>query len=193
MNDRVAVMGKRLITYLIGFWLLIIAGAAHASDAQHQANRCSALFMILTSIQNVESGLGQYFTQLGQLSGMMTSIYYEDDTGKVGTNGQMSDLKSKAMDKIGNDYPANYASLESEIKFCIGWVVSIGGVIQKNQDLMGTEAGAKSVFRKAPKPSSSFAYPFEDFATMRPLLRQAFDEWVAMGMVTPNSVKDALN
>ena len=96
------------------------------------------------------------------------------------------------MDKIGKDYPANYASLENEIKSCIGLVVSIGGVIQKNQDFMGTEAGAKSVFRKAPKPSSSFAYPFEDFATMRPLLRRAFDEWVAMGMVTPSSVREHL-
>ena len=27
-------------------------------------------------------------------------------------------------------------------------------------------------------------YPFEDFATMQPLLRRAFDEWAAMGMVT---------
>ena len=185
-------MKKGFFTYLIGFWLLSFSAAADASDAQHQANRCSALFMILTSIQNVEAGLGQYFTQLGQLSGMMTSIYYEDDTGKVGTNGQMSDLKSKAMDKIGKDYPANYASLENEIKSCIGWVVSIGGVIQKNQDFMGTEAGAKSVFRKAPKPSSSFAYPFEDFTAMRPLLRRAFDEWVTMGMVTPSSVREHL-
>jgi len=185
-------MKKGFFTYLVGFWLIGISGIAHASDAQYQANRCSALFMILTSIQNVEAGLGQYFTQLGQLSGMMTSIYYGDDTGKVGTNGQMSDLKSKAMDKIGKDYPANYASLENEIKSCMGWVVSIGGVIQKNQDLMGTEAGAKSVFRKAPKPSSGFAYPFEDFATMRPLLRRAFDEWLAMGMVTPNSLRETI-
>ena len=186
-------MRKIVLTLLAGFWLLAFSDAAIAANSQAKANRCSAIFMILTSIQNVEAGLGQYFTNFGQLSGMMTSIYYEDDTGKVGTNGQMSDLKSKAMDKIGKGYPANYASLESEIKSCIGWVVSIGGVIQKNQDLMGTEAGAKSVFRKAPKPSSSFAYPFEDFATMRPLLRRAFDEWVTMGMVTPNSVKDALN
>ena len=186
-------MQRCFLRLLVGSWLMTLSSIAIASDAQHQANRCSALFMILTSIQNVEAGLGQYFTQLGQLSGMMTSIYYEDDTGKVGTNGQMSDLKSKAMDKIGKDYPANYARLENEIKSCIGWVVSIGGVIQKNQDLMGTEAGAKLVFRKALKPSSSFAYPFEDFATMRPLLRRAFDEWVAMGMVTPNSIKDALN
>ena len=185
-------MQQGLIRLLAGSWLLTLSSVASASDEQHQANRCSALFMILTSIQNVEAGLGQYFTQLGRLSGMMTSIYYEDNTGKVGTNGQMSDLKSKAMDKIGKDYPAKYASLENEIKSCIGWAVSIGGVIQENQGLMATETGAKSVFRKAPKPSSNFAYPFEDFATMRPLLRRAFDEWVAMGMVTPNSFRDAL-
>ena len=58
---------------------------------------------------------------------------------------------------------------------------------------MATEAGAKSVFRKAPKPCASFAYPFEDFSAMRPLLRRAFDEWVAMDLITPNSIRDALN
>ena len=27
---------------------------------------------------------------------------------------------------------------------------------------------------------------------MQPLLRRAFDEWAAMGMVTPNSVRETL-
>lgn len=54
------------------------------------------------------------------------------------------------------------------------------------------ESDAKSVLSKAPKPSASFAYPFEDFKTMRPLFRQAFDEWVVMGMVTPSSLREHL-
>ncbi len=149
--------------------------------------------MILTSIQKIEAGLGQYFTQLGQLSGMMTSIYLADATGRVATNGQISDMKSEAMKKIGRNFPANYASLEKEIKSCMGWVVAVGGVIQKNQSAMGTDSGAKKVLRTAPKPSLGFAYPFEDFDAMRPIFRKAFDEWVAMGMITPNSIKEALN
>lgn len=185
-------MKWRFFELLVAAWIISFPLASQASDSQRQANRCSALFMILTSIQNTEPGLSQYFTQLGHLSGMMTSIYYEEKTGKVGTNGQMSDLKSKAMEKIGKDYPENYIRLENEIKSCIGWVVSIGGVVQENQELMRTEAGAKSVLKKAPKPSDKFVYPFEDFSKMQPLVRLAFDEWVAMGKVTPNSIRDAL-
>ena len=180
------------VVFLFGLLFLAFPILGHASDSQHKANRCSALFMILTSGQKFEPGLGKYFTQLGQLSGMMTSIYYEDSKGKVGTNGQMLVIKSQAMDRIGQSYPANLTNLEREIKSCIGWVVAIGGVIKKNQKLMGTEAGAKSVFKKAPKPSSDFKYPFEDFTSVKPFIAKAFDEWVSMGKVTPNSVREAL-
>lgn len=188
-------MKKRFLAALVGSWLIASTGisvVANASDSQHQANRCAALFMILTSIQNVEPGIGQYFTKLGHLSGMMTSIYYEGNSGKVGTNGQMSDLKSNAMDKIGKGYPANYPKLESEIKSCIGWIVAVGKVMQQNQNLMNTNEGAKEVFRKAPKPTSDYEYPFEDFASMKPVIQRALGEWVSAGMVTPNSVKEAL-
>ena len=98
-------MRQSALRLLLSIWLLCLPSITLASQAHEQANRCSALFMILTSIQKIEAGLGQYFTQLGQLSGMMTSIYLSDATGRVATNGQISDMKLKAMKKIGRNFP----------------------------------------------------------------------------------------
>ena len=188
MDDTVAAMGKRLVTYLIGCWLLTIAGAAHASDAQHQSNRCSALFMILTSIQNVEAGLGQYFTQLGEFSTIMTAHYYEERTGKIATNGKLSVLKSKAMDNIRKQYLRDYRAIENEIESCIGWAAEVGNFIKQNSYLMKTDKGTKTILKSAPKPSKNFVYPFDDFASIQPFLRKGFDEWINIGSVTPEKI-----
>jgi len=184
---------KTLGTLFSLFLLFVTQGrAAVGLEESAAANRCSAIFMILTSVQKIEPGLGIYFTQLGRLSSQMVAVYLEDETGKVATNGQLTSKKSAEMDMIGNRYPSNYTKVEQEIKSCIGWAVAVGKVLEKNESQMKKRETAMKVFLSAPKPTSKYAYPFPDFTPIKPLLKAGFEQWVVMGKITPNSIRDAL-
>ena len=52
----------------------------------NKANRCSSLFMIMTSIQKTNEGLGKYCTT-GRMTTTLTGLYLGEETGKRVTNG----------------------------------------------------------------------------------------------------------
>ena len=90
---------KKIILILLP---LLFSSSLAIADT-NQANRCSAIFMIMTSVQKTNEGLGKYFTQQGGMSGTLTGLYLGEETGKRVTNGMLSKLKSKEMTKIGNN------------------------------------------------------------------------------------------
>ncbi len=158
----------------------------------YQANRCSAIFMIMTSVQTTNEGLGKYFTQQGGMSGTLTGLYLGEQTGKRVTNGMLSKLKSKEMSKIGNNYPSNLSQIENEISSCMGWTFAVGNVIQSNRSSMKNNNKAKQVLLSAPRPNKQYKYPFKDYGTIKPFIKVGFDNWVSMGKMTPQSLKDKL-
>ena len=158
----------------------------------YQANRCSAIFMIMTSIQTINEGLGKYFTQQGGMSGTLTGLYLGEQTGKRVTNGMLSKLKSKEMTKIGNNYPLNLSEIENEVSSCVGWTFAVGKVIQSNRSSMNNDNKAKQVLLSAPRPNKQYKYPFKDYGTIKPFIKIGFDNWISMGKMTPQLLKDKL-
>ena len=158
----------------------------------YQANRCSAIFMIMTSVQTTNEGLGKYFAQQGGMSGTLTGLYLGEKTGKRVTNGMLSKLKSKEMTKIGNNYPSNLSEIENEISSCMGWTFAVGKVMQSNRSSMKNNNKAKQVLLSAPRPNKQYKYPFKDYSTIKPFIKVGFDNWVSMGKMTPQSLKDKL-
>jgi hypothetical protein len=158
----------------------------------YQANRCSAIFMIMTSVQTANEGLGKYFTQQGGMSGTLTGLYLGEETGKKVTNGMLSKLKSKEMTKIGNNYPSNLSQMENEISSCMGWTFAVGKVIQSSRTSMKNNNKAKQVLLSAPRPNRQYKYPFKDYGTIKSFIKVGFDSWVSMGKLTPQSFKDKL-
>ena len=148
--------------------------------------------MIMTSVQTTNEGLGKYFTQQGGMSGTLTGLYLGEETKKRVTNGMLSKLKSKEMTMIGNNYPSNLSEIENEISSCMGWTFAVGKVIQSNKSSMKNNKEAKQVLLSAPRPNNQFKYPFKDYSSIRPFIKVGFDNWVSMGKVTPDVLKDYL-
>ena len=172
--------------------LPILFSSSLAIADTYQANRCSSIFMIMTSVQTTNEGLGKYFTQQGGMSGTLTGLYLGEETGKRVTNGMLSKLKSKEMTKIGNNYPSNLLQMESEVSSCMGWTFAVGKVIQSNRSSMKNNKKAKQVLLSAPRPIKQYKYPFKDYGTIKPFIKVGFDNWVSMGKMTPQLFKDKL-
>ena len=178
---------KILFVFLLTFLFPCLSKAS-----SYEANRCSAIFMIMTSVQTTNEGLGKYFTQQGRMSGTLTGLYLGEETGKKVTNGMLSKLKSKEMTKIGNKDPSNLLQMENEISSCMGWTFAVGKVIQSNRSSMKNNNKAKQVLLSAPRPNKQYKYPFKDYGTIKPFIKVGFDSWVSMGKLTPQSLKDKL-
>lgn len=179
---------KILLVFLLTF---LFSSLSLASS--YKANRCSAIFMIMTSVQTTNEGLGKYFTQQGGMSGTLTGLYLGEETGKKVTNGMLSKLKSKEMTKIGNNYPSNLSQMENEISSCMGWTFEIGKFIKANKLLsIQNQKKAFKLLLSAPRPNSMYKYPFKDYGSIKPFIKVGFDNWVSMGKLTPQSLKDKL-
>ena len=176
----------------LAFVYLIIFNSSFAMGASNKANRCSAIFMIMTSVQKTNEGLGKYFTQQGGMSSMLTGLYLGEESGKRVTNGMLSKLKSEEMTRIGNNYPSNLSIIETEISSCMGWTFSVAKVIKSNKSLMKKNDMAKQVLLSAPRPSESYKYPFKDYETIKPFIKIGFDNWVSMGKITPQTIRNHL-
>jgi len=177
---------------LILMLLPMLFSSSLAIADTYQANRCSAIFMIMTSVQKTNEGLGKYFTQQGGMSGTLTGLYLGEETGKRVSNGMLSKLKSKEMTKIGNKYPSNLLQIEREISSCMGWTFAVGKVIQSNRASMKNNKKAKQVLLSAPRPNKKYKYPFKDFSTIKSFIQVGFDNWVSMGKMTPQLLRDKL-
>ena len=158
----------------------------------NKANRCSSLFMIMTSIQKTNEGLGKYFTQQGRMTTTLTGLYLGEETGKRVTNGMLSKLKSNEMIKIGNNYPSNLSKVEEEISSCMGWTFAVGKKIQKNNSLMSKRDSAKKVLLSAPRPNKTYKYPFKDFDSIKSYIKIGFENWLSLGKVTPDTIRKQL-
>jgi len=179
---------KKIILILLP---LLFSSSLAIADT-NQANRCSAIFMIMTSVQTTNEGLGKYFTQQGGMSGTLTGLYLGEETGKRVTNGMLSKLKSKEMTKIGNNYPSNLLQVQNQVSSCMGWTFAVGKVIQSNRSSMKNNNKAKQVLLSAPRPNTQYKYPFKDYGTIKPFIKVGFDNWISMGKMTPQSLKDKL-
>ena len=163
-----------------------------AEQDYKKANYCSSLFMIMTSVQITKKDLGQYFTQQGTLSGILTGLYLGEETGKSVTNGMISKLKSKEMKNIGNTYPKNISQIEGDISSCIGWTYAVNKVIQSKRSFMKNDKKYKQVLLSAPRPNKKYKYPYKDYHSIKPYIKVAFDNWVTMGKTSHDSFKYSL-
>lgn len=183
----------RFILYTICLIVFTLPSWSQNSSSANEANKCSSLFMILTSVQNTNPQLGNYFTNQGQLAAMLTSLYWGEETSQTITNGMISDIKSEEMEIYGQRYPQEKLSIINELENCMGWTFQIGQIIQSNPSAASDNNLMKELLLNSPKPNQLFDYPFEDKSWLNEFLDVAFLSWIEMGKVTPNSVKDLLN
>ena len=173
--------------------LFVLPTWSDNSFSRDEANKCSSLFMILTSIQNEEPALGEYYTNLGQLASILTGLYWGEETSQTITNGMISDIKSEEMEIYGQRYPLEKQTILSELENCMGWTFQIGQIIQSNPSAASDNNLMKELLLSSPKPNQPFDYPFEDKSWLNEFLDEAFLSWIEMGKVTPNSMKELLN
>ncbi len=157
------------------------------------ANKCSALFFIMTSIQKEEPALGEYFTKQGQMSQMLTGLYWSEETSETITNGMVSDIKSEEIKNYGKRYPSEKGIIQKELENCMGWTYQIGLIVEDNPSVLSDEKKLKKLLLNSPRPNEFYEYPFEDKSWLNEIIIGSFDTWIINGSITPNSMKDLLN
>ena len=179
--------------YYIYILLIIFPITSFSQSSVNSSNKCSAIFFIMTSIQKEEPALGEYFTKQGQMSQMLTGLYLSETTTETITNGMVSNIKSEEIENYGKRYPAEKSIIQKELENCMGWTYQIGLIVEDNPSVISNEKKLKKLLLNSPRPYESYEYPFEDKSWLDNLINSAFNSWIEMGSITPNSMKDLLN
>lgn len=168
--------------------IFLMAAAPCAADSVEETAKCAATFRVLTSIEPLDAGLGQYFTNLSSLAYDMVSFYSNADRGAGITNGETSRLISEYQISI-DQAKSNGEAFIPYVASCMGWAVDLGtGLASANESGRSPEA----VARASARPYIQKQYPFEDWPMMQEIFYAAYAEWVGMGKVTTNDIRRSL-
>jgi hypothetical protein len=168
--------------------IFVIAAAPSAADSVEETAKCAATFRVLTSIEPLDAGLGQYFTSFSALAHDMIGFYSNADRGAGITNGETSRLIADyqiSIDQAKNNGEAFIPYVAS----CMGWAVDLGSALAS-----ANESGRsfEAVARASARPSINKQYPFDDWPMMQDIFYAAYAEWVDMGKVTTNDIRRSL-
>ena len=172
---------KKLFTISMFIFFILINKSVLANSDSSKAMRCSSLLMILTALSNVNEGLGNTLTYQKMSADDLANIYQIKKTGKGYTNGEIQEINSNHMKKIGKDYPNNYNKIEKEIHNCMGWVASVQQFVASKQNSIN-DNNFMDILLSGPRPGN---YKLEGFENFKPYIKVAFDEWIKLGMITP--------
>lgn len=176
---------------VIGLALSSILTIQAMADQNHveEAQNCSAQFFVMTALERVEPNLGQMYTKQGQFASHMASIYYEEANNSRASNGKMTSIKQKYLDKIKSSVGTSM-TLESMTN-CAGWIVSVGKQLQQKRPK--SQEDFKRLVLASARPSENFPFPYENKSQFGGLIDLAKQLWFEAGAFTPDQLREALN
>lgn len=169
-------------------FMIVMAATPSSADSVEETAKCAATFRVLTSIEPLDAGLGQYFTSLGLLAYDMISFYSNADRGRGITNGEKSRLIADYQISI-DQARSNGEAFIPYVASCMGWAVDLGSELASAND---SGRSFEAVARASARPSMENNYPFDDWPLMQDIFYAAYAEWVDMGKVTTNDLRRSL-
>ena len=169
----------------------ILENIPDIKKAYQLSESCGAIFMILTSGEKHNQGLGKHFTILSNIFSDISNYYFYAVHSEGRTRGQAGEVKSREMEKIGEDYDRFFTKkkVKKLIKKCIGWSVNILEVLKnKRSEKLKNELKVIDL----PSPSHSKDYPEASYKQLSKYISQSFKNWENMGRITPNAAKNSL-
>lgn len=171
--------------FLAALCMSCIGSQVAASDLREAAN-CAATFRVLNSIGYADEALGEYFTAQAMISFDMVGFYGKEEMGSI-TNGQTGGLVNQAQRSIDSE-STDGEGFKPYVASCMGWTFRLVPYISEATG--GDTNPSQSVLRSAPRPSSQYSYPFEDWASMEGIFEAAYYIWTDMGKPTPEDLKN---
>lgn len=157
---------------LLVFILSTSASVALATNLD-EAAKCAATFKVLTSLRVNNEDLADHFSRQGLISRDMMHFYAEQETSRIFTNGEFSDLINKYQIELDKQQP-NGNAFVPYVRSCTGWTFKIGQIF-----LTGNVGAQKKVLLLDPSnnPNLAFEYPHSTWPQMKDLFFEAYQIW----------------
>ena len=190
-------MKKLLLLLLLSFGLIGNAYSELSGNPEVAKNaiRCSALFYILTTIEEKSEAYSQY----GQIFSRIFGMHYEEYSGANLTYGDISEARKQALLEVSSDFTNESEGdfiVAKEFRHCAYWLQDIGvylNSIETNFPEIHTAESAleeKKIWLSIPIKSSTIDFP-DDLLQWEDQLFSGFMLWMEMDF--PMSAGDLLD
>ena len=179
-------LSKTFLVPICGLVFLFNVATGHSAQKSNAASECSAVFFIMTSIEQEEPKLGKHFTKLGQLASAATSIFMGAESNSRVTRGDVSRKKSAQIRRVGELSNRQFSAL---LETCLGWVSALGKKISQSGR---SKSDLKNAILHGPSPSISYDYPYPDSSWVAMAVKKSLRLWKLNGRITPDTLRDLL-
>lgn len=172
---------------LASLFFVCFTAQSLASDLQDAAN-CAATFRVLNNIGHADEALGNYFNAQTMIAFDMIGVYGREERGSI-SNGETGQLVNEAQRRIDSER-AEGEAFKPLVASCMGWTYRLIPYI--NDATGGSMSPSYSILISAPRPTTNYDYPFEDWQPMEEIFEAAYSIWTDMGKLTPEDIKNEI-